>query len=70
MKKLMKMVLSAWCLVLGASAEWTPVSTNTVEVPAPGEQGFFIVSPLFYVPGSDYTITGGVEDPFKHRRTR
>ena len=30
---------------LGASAEWTPVSTNTVEVPAPGEKGFFIVSP-------------------------
>ena len=30
---------------LGASAEWTPVSTNTVEVPAPGEQGFFIVVP-------------------------
>ena len=55
---------------LGTSAEWTPVSTNTVEVPAPGEQGFFIVSPLFYIPGTDYTITGGVEDPFKHRRTR
>ena len=55
---------------LGASAEWTPVSTNTVEVPAPGEQGFFIVSPLFYIPGTDYTITGGVEDPFQHRRTR
>ena len=30
---------------LGESAEWTPVSTNTVEVPAPGEQGFFIVAP-------------------------
>ena len=55
---------------LGASAEWAPVSTNTVEVPAPGEQGFFIVSPLFYIPGTDYTITGGVEDPFKHRHTR
>ena len=55
---------------LGASAEWMPVSTNTVEVPAPGEQGFFIVSPLFYVPGTDYTITGGVEDPFQHRHTR
>ena len=30
---------------LGESAEWTPVATNTVEVPAPGEQGFFIVVP-------------------------
>ena len=55
---------------LGESAEWTPVSTNTVEVPAPGEQGFFIVSPLFYVPGTDYTITGVVVDPFHRRRTR
>ena len=55
---------------LDGSAEWTPVSTNTVEVPAPGEQGFFIVSPLFYIPGTDYTITGGVVDPFQHRHTR
>ena len=30
---------------LGTSAEWAPVSTNMVEVPAPGEQGFFIVVP-------------------------
>ncbi|MBQ0031385.1 MAG: hypothetical protein KBT68_01140, partial [bacterium] len=55
---------------LDGSAEWKPVSTNTVEVPAPGEQGFFIVSPLFYIPGTDYTITGGVVDPFQHRHTR
>ncbi len=30
---------------LGKSVEWTPVSTNKVEVSAPGEQGFFIVAP-------------------------
>ena len=28
---------------LDESAEWTPVSTNSVTVPAPGEQGFFIL---------------------------
>ena len=30
---------------LGESAEWKPVSTNEVTVPASGEQGFFIVAP-------------------------
>ena len=30
---------------LGESAEWKPVSTNTLPVPSPGEQGFFIVAP-------------------------
>ena len=30
---------------LGEMAEWKPVSTNEVTVPAPGEQGFFIVVP-------------------------
>ena len=30
---------------LDESAEWTPVSTNSVVVPASGEQGFFIVVP-------------------------
>ncbi len=30
---------------LGKSVEWTPVSTNKVEVSAPSEQGFFIVAP-------------------------
>ena len=30
---------------LGESADWKPVSTNEVTVPAPGEQGFFIVAP-------------------------
>ena len=30
---------------LGDSADWKPVSTNEVAVPAPGEQGFFIVAP-------------------------
>ena len=39
-------------------------------IPAPADKGFFIVSPLFYIPGTDYTITGGVEDPFQHRHTR
>lgn len=43
---------------LGESADWKPVSTNEVVVPAPGEQGFFIVTPLFYVPGTDCIITG------------
>ena len=28
---------------LDESADWTPVSTNSVVVPAPGEQGFFIL---------------------------
>ena len=36
---------------LGESADWKPVSTNEVTVPAPGEQGFFIVAP---VAPSDY----------------
>ena len=30
---------------LSESADWKPVSTNEVTVPAPGEQGFFIVAP-------------------------
>ena len=37
---------------LGTSAEWTPVSTNTVEVPAPGEQGFFILKSKPAVPSN------------------
>ena len=53
---------------LGESAGWTPVSTNTVEVPAPGEQGFFIVSPLFYVAGTDHIITGSIVGPVKPPR--
>ena len=38
-------VVIARSAALDESAEWTPVSTNSVVVPAPGEQGFFIVVP-------------------------
>ena len=55
---------------LDESAEWTPVSTNTVEVPAPGERGFFIVTPLFFVPGSDHILTGSIYEVPGGRRLK
>ena len=38
------------------------------------EAGFFSIGvleiPTVYIPGTDYTISGGVVDPFQHRHTR
>ena len=51
---------------------------KTVTIPVLSQpssaSGFFAIGvlgvPMVYIPGTDYTITGGVEDPFQHRRTR
>ena len=51
---------------------------TTVEIPVvtkpSSAAGFFTIGvlemPTVYIPGTDFTITGGVEYPFRHRRTR